>query len=397
MIVIATKAYTGRGTPSARRLPVGPRGARVRRLDGRRPTSSGRPSTGSSISSIALLSWRCLVAQTSDRGWRSLAGRGRSWRGRSARRRRSPCFQSSSRERPTSSPARAEAVAARAYAPYSNYPSAAAVRRARRDAIYEGVNVENAAYPLGSLRGADGDRVRGRRRLPPRRPGRRSRSRRRLAAAAASGCTSFASSGRRSQRPTAKSSRMRPTSFVAGVGTCRQLTNRRGPVTSRHAPAAHPCAVDFYSFAPGRKAGLPTPGWAPETLRPDPYRDRARGWRASSPSPDARMSASRRSSTRSAAGRLAIVPDRPRRRGRAADPRGIANGTNYQLAADLLGVPQRPRGPPDRTPDAADGRPVLRRGRRCPSSVSLGPRADRRRRPASRSPSASSRCSACRS
>ena len=44
--------------------------------------------------------------------------------------------------------ARAQAVAARAYAPYSNYLVGAAVR-SRGGKIYEGVNVENAAYPLG--------------------------------------------------------------------------------------------------------------------------------------------------------------------------------------------------------------------------------------------------------
>ena len=42
----------------------------------------------------------------------------------------------------------AQAVAARAYAPYSNYLVGAAVR-ARDGRIFEGVNVENAAYPLG--------------------------------------------------------------------------------------------------------------------------------------------------------------------------------------------------------------------------------------------------------
>jgi cytidine deaminase len=43
---------------------------------------------------------------------------------------------------------RARAAAARAYAPYSNYLVGAAVR-ALDGRIYEGVNVENAAYPLG--------------------------------------------------------------------------------------------------------------------------------------------------------------------------------------------------------------------------------------------------------
>jgi cytidine deaminase len=43
---------------------------------------------------------------------------------------------------------RAVSVASRAYAPYSNYAVGAAVR-ARDGRIFEGVNVENAAYPLG--------------------------------------------------------------------------------------------------------------------------------------------------------------------------------------------------------------------------------------------------------
>ncbi len=43
---------------------------------------------------------------------------------------------------------RAVAVAGRAYAPYSNYLVGAAVL-ARDGRIFEGVNVENAAYPLG--------------------------------------------------------------------------------------------------------------------------------------------------------------------------------------------------------------------------------------------------------
>jgi cytidine deaminase len=44
--------------------------------------------------------------------------------------------------------ARAEAAASRAYAPYSRFDVGAAVR-ARDGAVFEGVNVENAAYPLG--------------------------------------------------------------------------------------------------------------------------------------------------------------------------------------------------------------------------------------------------------
>jgi cytidine deaminase len=44
--------------------------------------------------------------------------------------------------------ARAEAAAARAYAPYSDFHVGAAVR-SRDGRVFEGVNVENASYPLG--------------------------------------------------------------------------------------------------------------------------------------------------------------------------------------------------------------------------------------------------------
>ena len=43
---------------------------------------------------------------------------------------------------------RAEAVAANAYAPYSNYAVGASLLT-RDGRVFDGVNVENAAYPLG--------------------------------------------------------------------------------------------------------------------------------------------------------------------------------------------------------------------------------------------------------
>jgi cytidine deaminase len=44
--------------------------------------------------------------------------------------------------------ARAEAAAANAYAPYSNYDVGATIEL-RDGRVFDGVNVENAAYPLG--------------------------------------------------------------------------------------------------------------------------------------------------------------------------------------------------------------------------------------------------------
>ena len=87
--------------------------------------------------------------------------------------------------------ARADAVAERAYAPYSKFHVGAAVLT-RDGSVIEGVNVENAAYPLGTCaeRTALSRAVTegfGRASSKP------SRSRRRHAEAAVSGCTSSAS------------------------------------------------------------------------------------------------------------------------------------------------------------------------------------------------------------
>ena len=87
---------------------------------------------------------------------------------------------------------RARAVAARAYAPYSQLPRRRGRAGARRARV-RGRERRERGVPARDLRGEVGDRARRRRRVPARATSRRSGSRRRRAAAAGSGCGSSGS------------------------------------------------------------------------------------------------------------------------------------------------------------------------------------------------------------
>src|SRR4029077_7135936 len=133
--------YRARNAAS-RGPPFGARRAGLRRLDGRYLRRGRRPP----VSDLLDRALDGLPRRSdTDRGRRSLGRRGRL--------RRDPRCARHPRLVPAllvtdDLLARATAVAERAYAPYSNYHVGAAVR-ARDGRIYEGVNVENAAYPLG--------------------------------------------------------------------------------------------------------------------------------------------------------------------------------------------------------------------------------------------------------
>ena len=179
---------------------------------------------------------------------------------------------------------RARAVAARAYAPYSHYLVGAAVL-ARDGRVFEGVNVENAAYPLGicaeksaiSRAVADG--------CGPA-TSRRSGSPRRRAAAAASG------SEFRLDRVTFPNARRRDRDVHARRSCCRR-------------PGICPVKSGFVAVA-----GRPNVGKS--TLV-----------------------------NALCGGKVAIVSDKPQTTRRRIF--GIANGDDYQLVlADLPGF-QRPR------------------------------------------------------
>ncbi len=142
IVVIATKAYTGRGTPLRGGVPSGPRGARVRGLDG----GDLRRRRGASLPDLVDRADHGLARRPDPgRVRRPLGARGHVRRaGRRAR---------DARHLPgvlVSEPGRskAEAAAANAYAPYSKYLVGAVVRT-KDGREFTGVNVENAAYPLG--------------------------------------------------------------------------------------------------------------------------------------------------------------------------------------------------------------------------------------------------------
>ncbi len=188
IVVIATKAYTGRGTPLRGGLPSGHAAVA---FAGWMAVTHDRRRLAALVPDLdAGVHHGAARGPDSRRIRRSLGRRGDLRRG--ARCARDADRLPGVRVTPDLELlAEADAAAANAYAPYSKFHVGAAVRT-QDGRLFLGVNVENAAYPLGICAERS---VIARPREPAtgRATSRRSRSRRRRAAAVASGSPSSAS------------------------------------------------------------------------------------------------------------------------------------------------------------------------------------------------------------
>ena len=147
ILVIATKALTGRGTPLRGGLPSGH--AAVAFAAWMAVTQMLDPTEHRFLISMIMLGVASLVAYSRIETGIHSAARGRVRR--TARRRRDAArlpgvrvIDDTDRELYE----RTLEISKRAYAPYSSF-HVGAVLRARDGTLFDGVNVENAAYPLG--------------------------------------------------------------------------------------------------------------------------------------------------------------------------------------------------------------------------------------------------------
>ncbi len=144
-LVITLEGVLGTRVAASRRLAVRSRGRRVRRMDGGHARARRHRAPLPRILTHA--DHGVARRADSDRGGRPLDARGRV--GRPARRARDARhLPGVLRVTDAELLAAADAIAARAYAPYSEFHVGCAVL-CRDGRVVEGVNVENAAYPLG--------------------------------------------------------------------------------------------------------------------------------------------------------------------------------------------------------------------------------------------------------